>query len=107
MALLKETYVLSPRKLKKTLGVSCRVSVYKFHGCWNKVNKMNKWNTMNKRNTMNKMNKKAEVKAEEMLKVFLEVDEVSDLRLEDEDFLREAEGYTKQKKDAVALGRIK
>ena len=51
--------------------------------------------------------KKAEVKAEERLNVFLEVDEVSDLRLEDEDLLREAEGDTKRKKDAVALGRIK
>ena len=35
------------------------------------------------------------------------MDEVSDLRLEDEDFLLEAEGYTKRKKDEVALGRIK
>ena len=51
--------------------------------------------------------KKAEVKAEERLNVFLEVDEVSDLRLEDEDLLREAEGDTKRKKDAVALGQIK
>ena len=37
----------------------------------------------------------------------LEVDEVSDLRLEDEDLLHEAEGDTKRKKDAVALGEIK
>ena len=35
------------------------------------------------------------------------MDEVFDLRLEDEDFLREAEGYTKWKKDATDLGRIK
>ena len=35
------------------------------------------------------------------------MDEVSDLRLEDEDLLREAEGDTKRKKDAVALGQIK
>ena len=27
--------------------------------------------------------------------------------MEDEDFLHEAEGYTKRKKDEVALGRIK
>ena len=46
-----------------------------------------------------------EVKAEEMLKVFLEGEEVSDL--EDEDFLLEAEGYTERKKDKVALGWIK
>ena len=51
--------------------------------------------------------KEVEVKVEEMLKVFLEGDEVFDLRLEDEDFLFEAEGYTKQKKDEVALGQIK
>ena len=35
------------------------------------------------------------------------MDEVSNLRLEDEDLLLEAEGYTKGKKDEVALGRIK
>ena len=35
------------------------------------------------------------------------MDEVSNLRLEDEDLLREAEGDTKRKKDAVALGLIK
>ena len=29
------------------------------------------------------------------------------MRLEDEDFLLEPEGYTKRKKDEVALGRIK
>ena len=51
--------------------------------------------------------KKAEVKAEERLNVCLEVDEVSDLRLEDKDLLREAEGYTKRKKYAAALGRMK
>ena len=51
--------------------------------------------------------KKAEVKAEERLNFFLEVDEVSNLRLEDEDLLGEAEGDTKWKKDAVALGWIK
>ena len=48
--------------------------------------------------------KKAEVKAEERLNVCLEVDEVSDLRLEDKDLLRKAEGYTKRKKDAADLG---
>ena len=32
MATLRETYVLSPRKLKKASGVSCRASVSKFHG---------------------------------------------------------------------------
>ena len=42
-----------------------------------------------------------------MLKFFLEGNEVSDLRLEAEEFLQEAEGYTKRKKDEVALGRIK
>ena len=51
--------------------------------------------------------KEAEVKAEEMLKVFLEGDEVSNMRLEDEDFLLKTEGYTKRKKDEVTLGRIK
>ena len=35
------------------------------------------------------------------------MDKVSDLRLKDEDLLCEAEGDTKRKKDAVALGRIK
>ena len=42
-----------------------------------------------------------------MLKVFLEGDEVSNMRLEDEDFLLKTEGYTKRKKDEVTLGRIK
>ena len=51
--------------------------------------------------------KEAEVKAEERLNVFLEVDEVSNLRLEDEDLLGEAKRDTKRKKDAVALGQIK
>ena len=37
--------------------MSCRVSVYKFHGYWNKVNKMNKRNKMNKINKINKINK--------------------------------------------------
>ena len=51
--------------------------------------------------------KKAEVKAEERLNVFLEVDEVSNLRFQEKGLLCEAEGDTKRKKDAVALGRIK
>ena len=42
MALLRETYILSPKKLKKTLSVSCRASVSEFHRYWNKMNKMNK-----------------------------------------------------------------
>ena len=42
-----------------------------------------------------------------MLEEFLSGNEVSNLRLEDEDFLLEAEGYTKQKREEVALGRIK
>ena len=42
MALLQETYVLSHRKLKKTLCVSCHASVSEFSGYWNKMNKMNK-----------------------------------------------------------------
>ena len=29
---LRETYILSPRKLKKTLGVMCRATVSKFRG---------------------------------------------------------------------------
>ena len=32
MATLQETYVLSPRKLKKASGVSCRASVSEFRG---------------------------------------------------------------------------
>ena len=40
-------------------------------------------------------------KAEERLKVCVEVDKVSELRLEDEDFLREAEGDTPQKEDEI------
>ena len=40
-------------------------------------------------------------KAEERLKVCVEVDKVSDLRLEDEDLLREAEGDTPQKEDEI------
>ena len=32
MATLRETYVLSPRKLKKTSGVSCHASVSEFCG---------------------------------------------------------------------------
>ena len=48
-----------------------------------------------------------EDRAEEMLEKFLEGNEVSKLRLGDEDFLLEAEGYTKQKREEVALGRIK
>ena len=32
MAVRRETYVLSPRKLKKTSGVSCCTSVFEFHG---------------------------------------------------------------------------
>ena len=32
MATLQETYILSPRKLKKASGVSCRASVSKFRG---------------------------------------------------------------------------
>ena len=32
MAPLRETFVLSPRKLKKTSGVSCRPSVFEFRG---------------------------------------------------------------------------
>ena len=51
--------------------------------------------------------KEAEVMAEEMLKFFLEGDEVSDPRSEDEDFLLEAEEYTKWKKDEVTLGWMK
>ena len=38
---------------------------------------------------------------------FLEVDNISDLRLEEEDLLHEAEGDTERKKDTVAMGRIK
>ena len=45
--------------------------------------------------------------AEEMLEEFLKGNVVSNLRLGDEDFLLEAEGYTKQKREEVALGRIK
>ena len=43
----------------------------------------------------------------ECKKFFLEGNEVSKLGLDNEDFLLEAEGYTKWKKDEVALGRIK
>ena len=32
MGLLRRTYVLSPRKVKSTSGVSCRATVSKFHG---------------------------------------------------------------------------
>ena len=42
-----------------------------------------------------------------MLEEILEGNEVSNLRLGDEHFLLEAEGYTKQKREEVALGRIK
>ena len=42
-----------------------------------------------------------------MLEEFLEENEVSNLRLGDEDFLLEAEGYTKQKREDFALGQRK
>ena len=46
---LRETNVLSPRKLKKTLRVSCCVSVDESRGYWNKMNKLNKMNKVKKR----------------------------------------------------------
>ena len=42
-----------------------------------------------------------------MLEKFLEGNEVSNLRLGNEDFLLKAEGYTKQKREEVTLGKIK
>ena len=54
MSELRETNVLSPRKLKKTSGVSCCVSVDESGGYWNKVNKRSKMNKMNKINKMDK-----------------------------------------------------
>ena len=45
--------------------------------------------------------------SEEMLEVFPEGNEVSNLRMEDDNFLLKAEGHTKQKRDEVALGQRK
>ena len=45
--------------------------------------------------------------AEEMQEVSPEWNEVPDLMMEDEDVLLKAEGYTKWKRDEVALGRRK
>ena len=43
--------------------------------------------------------------AEKMLEVSPECNEVLDLMMEDKDVLLKAEGYTKRKREEVALGR--
>ena len=48
-----------------------------------------------------------EIPLEPELEVSQEWNEVSNLMLEEEDFLLEAAGYTKRKRDEVALGRRK
>ena len=51
--------------------------------------------------------KEAEARAEEMLEVHPEWNEVPDMMMEDEDVVPEAEESTKQKRDEVAQGRRK
>ena len=51
--------------------------------------------------------KEAEARAEEMLEVSAEWNDVPDMIMEDKDVLPEAEGFTKQKRVEVARGRRK